>query len=132
MFDGVGFYVGLEAGTMSASASCHRRYVAAFGSPYDSTNLPELDVIQELTARKSYLAHDKLVDVMGVCQFFSPSSSSFFRLVIRWEFVPLISEFNHACESISYFSRLCMEHQSLVIIFHNPFSLCCMRMQRQR
>lgn len=77
MFDGVWLYMGLEQ-----VPRLPPRHVAEGTLPHsvalnDSTNLPELDVIQELTARKSYLAHDKLVDVMGVCQFFLPSSSSF-------------------------------------------------------
>lgn len=80
MFDGVGFDVWLK------QVPClPARHVAEGTLPHsvalnDSTNLPELDVIQELTALESYLAHDKLVDVMGVCQFFSPSSSSFLGL----------------------------------------------------
>ena len=80
MFDGVWLYMGLKQVPRLPA-----RHVAEGTLPhsvalYDSTNLPELDVIQELTARESYLAHDQLKDVMGVSQFFSPSSSSFLCL----------------------------------------------------
>ena len=80
MFDGVWLYMGLKQVPRLPARHVAEGTLPHSVSLYDSTNLPELDVIQELTARESYLAHDKLVDVMGVCQFFSPSSSSFLGL----------------------------------------------------
>ena len=80
MFDGVWFYMGLEQVPRLPPRHVTEGTLPHSVALYDSTNLPELDVIQEITARKSYLAHDKLVDVMGVSQFFSPSSSSFLGL----------------------------------------------------
>ena len=70
MFDGVRFYM-----WQKQVPRLPPRHVAEGTLPhsvalYDSTNLPELDVIQELTARESDFAHDQLIDVMGVCQFF--------------------------------------------------------------
>ena len=37
----------------------------------DTTNLPEAEVVEKLTAGDAYLAHEKLVDVVGGCQFFA-------------------------------------------------------------
>lgn len=39
--------------------------VAAAIAPDDAAHLPEADVVEELTARDAYLAHDQLVDVVG-------------------------------------------------------------------
>jgi hypothetical protein len=66
MFDGVGFDVWLKQVPRLPSrhvTECSLPHSIAFDN---SANLPELDVIQELTTRKSNFAHDKLVDVMGV------------------------------------------------------------------
>ena len=40
----------------------------------DATHFPEADVVEELTPGDSDFAHEQLVDVVGGCQFFLPSS----------------------------------------------------------
>jgi len=67
-------------------AHCESRCIDAFGHQLvfqkvaaavsfdDAANLPELDVIEKLTTRDAYFAHEQLVDVVGGGQFFLPSS----------------------------------------------------------
>ena len=40
--------------------------VALSVAAYDAANLPEAEVIEEFTAGDAYLAHEQLVDVVGV------------------------------------------------------------------
>ena len=42
----------------------------------DALNLPPAQVVKELTARESYLAHEELVQFVGAGQFFGFSSAS--------------------------------------------------------
>ena len=49
---------------------CHKlvlQAVAAAVASDDAAHLPELEVVEEFTARNAYLAHEQLVDVVGAC-----------------------------------------------------------------
>ena len=45
--------------------------IAAAVASDDATNLPESDVVKELTTWDANLAHEQLINVAGGCQFFA-------------------------------------------------------------
>lgn len=74
----VGFDVRLEQ--VPCLPACHITesalpHLIAFD---DSSHLPECNLIQKLTTGESDFAHDQLIDVVSVCQFFLPFPFSSF------------------------------------------------------
>ena len=57
---------GVDGGVGTLGYELVLQAVALAVASNDTANLPEAEVIEELTARDAYLAHEQLVDVVGV------------------------------------------------------------------
>jgi hypothetical protein len=56
---------GVDGGVGAFGEELVLQHVSLAVAPNNAAYLPELDVIEELTAWDAYLAHEKLVDVVG-------------------------------------------------------------------
>ena len=61
---------GIDGGEGAFGKKLMLQVVAPAIAPDDAQHFPVVYLIEELTARDAYLAHEQLVDVVGGCQFF--------------------------------------------------------------
>ena len=91
VFDGLAFRIAHGVHRRIGALRHHLQFepVTAAVALDDAANLPEAQVVEEVTTRDAYLAYEQLVDVVGGGQFFPlfpfPSSATFAASVAgRW------------------------------------------------